>query len=93
MRSMSHMSSDSEHEGTELERKVSTRASRRLSAKRRGSSVLDRPGSAKSVVRVFIVNQLTHTLIIKLSVDLSFGLSITFNRANNNIKLLYLQMK
>ena len=48
MRSMSHMSSDSEHEGTEFERKLSTRASRRLSAKRRGSSVLDRPKSGKA---------------------------------------------
>ncbi|KAL9972823.1 hypothetical protein ACROYT_G019202 [Oculina patagonica] len=43
MRSMSNMSSDSE---PEFERKLSTRASRRLSAKRRGSSVLDRPKSA-----------------------------------------------
>ena len=50
MRSMSHMSSDSEHEDTELERKLSRRASQRLSAKRRGSSAFDRPASAKSVV-------------------------------------------
>ena len=49
MRSMSHMSSDSEHEGTEFERKLSTRASRRLSAKRRGSSFTERPKSGKSV--------------------------------------------
>lgn len=48
MRSMSHMSSDSEHEGTEFERKLSTRASRRLSAKRRGSSFTERPKSGKS---------------------------------------------
>ena len=51
MRSMSQMSSDSEYEGTEFERKLSTRASRRLSAKRRGSSVLERPKSAKAKVR------------------------------------------
>lgn len=59
MRSMSHMSSDSEHEDTELERKLSRRASQRLSAKRRGSSAFDRPTSAKSVV---CVNLLTHGL-------------------------------
>ena len=48
MRSMSHMSSDSEHEGTEFERKLSTRASHRLSAKRRGSSFTERPKSGKA---------------------------------------------
>ncbi|KAJ7379512.1 ABC transporter B member 11 [Desmophyllum pertusum] len=48
VRSMSHMSSDSEHEGTEFERQLSTRASRRLSAKKRGNSVLDRPTSGKA---------------------------------------------
>ena len=42
------MSSDSEHEGTEFERKLSTRASRRLSAKRRGSSFTERPKSGKA---------------------------------------------
>ena len=49
MRSMSSMSSDSEHEGTEFERKLSVRASRRLSAKRRPSSAMDRPKSAGKV--------------------------------------------
>lgn len=48
MRSMSRMSSDSEHEDTEFERKLSVRASRRLSAKRRGSSAVDRPKSGKA---------------------------------------------
>ena len=50
MRSMSHMSSDSEHEDTELERKLSVRVSRRLSAKRRPGSALDRPDSGKAEV-------------------------------------------
>ena len=53
MRSMSHMSSDSEPEGTEFERKLSTRASRRLSAKRRGSSALERPKSAGKAAEVY----------------------------------------
>ncbi|XP_074620270.1 ATP-dependent translocase ABCB1-like [Acropora palmata] len=47
MRSMSHMSSDSEHEETELERKLSARASRRLSAKKRPGSAFDRQNSSK----------------------------------------------
>ncbi|XP_068702225.1 ATP-dependent translocase ABCB1-like [Montipora foliosa] len=50
MRSMSHMSSDSEHEDTDLERKLSVRVSRRLSAKRRPGSALDRPDSGKAEV-------------------------------------------
>ena len=47
MRSMSHMSSDSEHEETEFERKLSARASRRLSAKKRPGSAFDRQNSSK----------------------------------------------
>ncbi|XP_015773938.1 PREDICTED: multidrug resistance protein 1-like [Acropora digitifera] len=46
MRSMSHMSSDSEHEETEFERKLSARASRRLSAKKRPGSAFDRQNSS-----------------------------------------------
>lgn len=46
MRSMSHMSSDSEHEETEFERKLSARASRRLSAKKRPASAFDRQNSS-----------------------------------------------
>ena len=54
MRSMSRMSSDSEHEDTEFERKLSVRASRRLSAKRRGSSALERTKSGKAEVHSIV---------------------------------------
>ena len=54
MRSVSRMSSDSEHEDTEFERKLSVRASRRLSAKRRGSSALQRTQSGKAEVHSMV---------------------------------------
>lgn len=55
MRSMSHMSSDSEHEETEFERKLSARASRRLSAKKRPGSAFDRQNSSNVEVCLLLV--------------------------------------
>ena len=52
-RSISHMSSGSEPEGTDLERKVSVRASRLLSLKRKTSSDLGKPTPVKDVSAKF----------------------------------------